>query len=170
MYYTNYLFFYTFPFHPLPPFILLPRLLKYWKFPLKSEHQCELYVDIFLDCTICTALIVIMLLLKESPTGFMDANSLTPVIVPSSPINELKDFLDAAVTFTVMVEGNEICSSNDFVFSFMVMFAAYYTFNLEYSPKAYGTLSFIQKYILKIGDQSKTKPKVLALMAKMTQS
>ena len=49
----------------------------------------------------------------------------------------------------------------------MVMFACYYTFNLSYDSKLDGSLTFLQKYLLNIGDSVRPKPKVLALIGKL---
>lgn len=101
--------------------------------------------------------------------ALFDSNCSAPVIIPSRPIS-VKDILCDDVTFDVTAEGRSICKSSDFIHSFIVMFASYYVFNLVYNKKLDGTLSFIQKCILNIGDRSKTKPKVLALIAKMKHS
>jgi len=89
---------------------------------------------------------------KGNPNFLLDSESVTPVIVPSQKINNFGDLVEEAMTFRVHVEGSVICETPDFIFAFMVLFASFYAFNLSYPPKLNGTLTFIQKFVLDIGD------------------
>jgi len=55
----------------------------------------------------------------------LNFESVAPVIVPSRKINEFGDSLEDTMTFCVLVEGNVICGTSDFVFAFMVLFASF---------------------------------------------
>ena len=105
-------------------------------------------------------------LLKEEFLSVFEDTNLTPAIKTAKPVT-YQNIIDDTRNFIVTVEGKEICRSNDFVYTFMVMFAAYYTFNLSYDKKLDGTLTFFQKFILNIGDSVRPKAKVLALMGKL---
>ena len=74
---------------------------------------------------------------------------------------------DNDAEYQVLVEDNVITTTKDFVLAFTIMFAAYYIFNLAYPSKLSGTLAFIQKLVLQIGDKAKVKPKVLTLIGKL---
>ena len=87
-------------------------------------------------------------------------NNATPVIVTSQSLAYL-EIIDITQNFNFAVEGREICKSNDFIYSYMVMFACYYTFHLSYDSKLDGSLTFLQTFFLKIGDSVRPKPKLL---------
>ena len=126
-----------------------------------------LYTLYFTDSTAVAALVTLPMLLKENTSEYFNVDRATPTILPMIQLNELLNVLDEENSFKVVVEGNKICETGDFLHAYTVMFAAYYVFNLAYPVKLEGTFSFIQKFILKIGDKVKTKPKVLTLIAKV---
>ena len=107
---------------------------------------------------------MIPLILKEDASVLFDVTTSTPAIEFAG---DWKNVLDNQAEFEVKVEGTSISKSVDFVYSYMVMFAAYYVFNLAYPQRLHSTMAFMQKFLLNIGDKIKVKPKVLSLMAKL---
>ena len=68
-------------------------------------------------------------------------------------LNILVYLLDADAVFDVMVENEIIAHENGFINVLAIMVASYYDFNIEYRNKLNGTLTFIQKFFLKIKDE-----------------
>ena len=60
--------------------------------------------------------------------------------------------LDADAVFDVMVENEIISHEIDVINVLAIMVASYYDFHIEY--KLNGTLTFIQKFFLKIKDEN----------------
>ena len=107
-------------------------------------------------------------LLREDALTFFNNDGNKPKISCSTfDGKNLVGILDDDATFSVLVENAVVATSQDFVTAFIVMFSSYYVFNLAYPAKLDGTLCFIQKFMLSLGDQVKVKPKVLTLIAKL---
>ena len=94
-----------------------------------------LYTLYFTDSTAVAALVTLPMLLKENTSEYFNVDRATPTILPMIQLNELLNVLDEENSFKVVVEGNKICETGDFLHAYTVMFAAYYVFNLAYPVK-----------------------------------
>ena len=72
--------------------------------------------------------------------------------------------------FKIYVEKVLIAEVQDFVKAVTILIAAHYLFNVAYLKKLHSTYCFIQKYLLKIQDNSNCPGKVLIVMSKLKQS
>ena len=104
-------------------------------------------------------------MLKEDLSTLLKENN-TPALVLSEEMT-LEEMLKTTVVINVKVEKCQICTKNDFIHAYMVVFASYYTFNLAYNPKLCATLTFVQKFLLDIGDKVKPITKVLSLISNL---
>jgi len=71
---------------------------------------------------------------------------------------------EGEVEFGVIVEGTEVCHTDNLSQAVCLLMAAHYVFNLEYNKKVVNTLSFLQKVILNVSDDTKTPSKVVRLV------
>ena len=62
---------------------------------------------------------------------------------------------------SVVTEGIEICKAGELTEAVCLLMAVHYILDLQYHPKVYNTLIFIQKVILNIQDGEKTPAKVV---------
>ena len=69
-----------------------------------------------------------------------------------------------------MIEDHIVAHSKDLIRAFAVMVSAYYVFNVEYPNSLVGTLTYIQKFMLKIGDNTKTLQRVLSLVSRLKKA
>jgi len=84
-----------------------------------------------------------------------------------SQTDDLSLVLDDSSVFDVVVESEIIAHCDNFLDAFIVLLACYYVFNLAYPKKLEGTLTFVQKFLLKIGDSTKTLPRVAGLITRL---
>ena len=107
-------------------------------------------------------------LLREHPYSYLKfGESFIEPRIKCSKIASVEDslvyLLDADAVFDVMMDNEIIAHENDFNNAFVIMVTSYYVFNIEYRNKLNGSLTFIQKFFLKIKDEAKTLQKVLNL-------
>ena len=113
---------------------------------------------------------LVSFLLRESTFSLFDATKTYPRLVGTSASFSPQDLSTAlleSASFDIVVEEQIVAQSNSFLEAFAVMLATYYVFNLAYPKELECTLSFIQKYILDIGDTTKTAARVSGLINKL---
>ena len=77
--------------------------------------------------------------------------------------------MESPVTpFTVTVESQTVCCVDGLVRSVAVMMSLFFIFDLAYPKNRKNTLLFIQKWLLDLEDKTKTPPKVVTLMKKIS--
>ena len=69
--------------------------------------------------------------------------------------------------FEIVVEGQVIDKTEDFISAMALLIVCHYVFNLAYPENLTGTFTFFQKFILKISDCSKLPAKVSGLINKI---
>ena len=72
--------------------------------------------------------------------------------------------------YELKVETFTLARGQNFIEMFGLMLASFYIFNVEYPKKLEGSLMFLQKFLLGIGDETKTPQKVLQLMSKVKKA
>ena len=115
------------------------------------------FIIFFLDFTNCLTLLAVTFLLREHQYSYLEfGDSFIEPRIKCSKISSVEDslvyLLDADAVFDVMVENEIIAHEIDFINVLAIMVASYYDFNIEY--KLNGTLTFIQKFFLKIKDEN----------------
>lgn len=76
----------------------------------------------------------------------------------------IESLLDRTSEFQVVAEKEVVCTTTDLVTAFSVLMAIHYTFDFVYAKKARNSLSFIQKVIINMSDETATPPKVVQMM------
>ena len=72
--------------------------------------------------------------------------------------------------FDVLVEGEKITNSKDFLRAFSVMLAAHSVFNVTYAPNIASTMMLLQKLILELNGDMGPPSKVLHLITKLKKT
>ena len=116
------------------------------------------FIIFFLDFTNCLTLLAVTFLLREHQYSYLEfGDNLIEPRIKCSKIASVEDslvyLLDADAVFDVMVENEIIAHQNGFINVLAIIVASYYDFNIEYRTKLNGTLTFIQKFFLKIKDE-----------------
>ena len=78
--------------------------------------------------------------------------------------------IDDDVEFELKIETFTLAHGKDFIRMFALLLASFYIFNVEYPKKLEATMVFLQKYMLRIGDETKTPHKVLQYFAKIIKA
>ena len=72
--------------------------------------------------------------------------------------------LDEGITFSIIVEGETICETEDILSAMCLLMCVHYVFNLVYSKKAANTMTFLQRVVLNITDDTPAPSKVVKLL------
>ena len=109
--------------------------------------------------------------LREDPTGlFMESDNYQPRLVSKDITRNIDDvcvLFEESTEYELKVETFTLARGQNFIEMFGLMLASFYIFNVEYPKKLEGSLMFLQKFLLGIGDETKTPQKVLQLISKV---
>ncbi|XP_066914364.1 uncharacterized protein [Clytia hemisphaerica] len=123
--------------------------------------------------TNCYKILRIPFLLNECPSSFLKSvDESHPRIIPTFVAFDEKDLgtlLDGD-SFDVKVEEEILATTNNFFDAVCLMLASYYVFNIVYPNSLINTLTFIQKYILDIGDETKTLGRVSTFISRIKKA
>ena len=72
---------------------------------------------------------------------------------------------DNATTFEVKVESYTLITTKNFIHAVAIILTVHIVFNIVYALKNFGGMSFMQKYLLDIDDETNIQSKVLALFS-----
>ena len=72
-----------------------------------------------------------------------------------------------AMEYSIIAEGEIVCKTADFVSAVCLLMCVHYVFNFAYNKKVLNTLTFIQKIILNITDETATPSKVVRVLYDM---
>ena len=131
------------------------------------------YLSLYSDRTDCLNVLLVTCLLREDyDVMFCDDGSNNNPRIRIRQENDRQENVAEAIvadnsTFEVYVEDRLIASTDDLVKAFATMIGCHYIFNLSYCKELEGTFIFMQKYVLKICDSTKTPGKVLGLINKV---
>ena len=87
-------------------------------------------------------------------------------IVCGSEVLEIADVVSSE-TYTVIIDGNKMDSTNSLVVAIEVVFALHYIFNLAYPKSLESFFTFIQKQFVNLQDNAVPNSKVLNLITKL---
>ena len=107
-------------------------------------------------------------MLRETPSSFFDSeeeNRQPRIRCNDADHGNLVETIQCR-DFDVLVEGEIIANSKDFLRAFSVMFAAFCVFNVTYTPNIASTMMLLQKTILGLNKGMKPPSKVLQLITK----
>ena len=82
----------------------------------------------------------------------------------------LQGLFEESSEYELKVATFTLTRGQNFIEMFSLMLASFYIFNVEYPKKLEGSLMFLQKFLLGMGDEIKTPQKVLQLMSKVTKA
>ena len=112
--------------------------------------------------------------LREDPTEFfMESDNYQPRLVSKDITSNIDDFsvlFEESTEYELKVETFTLARGQNFIEMFGLMLASFYIFNVEYPKKLEGSLMFLQKFLLGIGDETKTPQKVLQLISKVQKA
>jgi len=109
-------------------------------------------------------------MLRENPFSFLATEEPAPRIIGTAAnfnSQDLATLLSDDATFDIKVEQEIVAHCHNFFEAFSTMLACYYVFNVAYPKNLEGTLTFFQKFILNIGDDQKTLPRVAGLISRL---
>lgn len=69
--------------------------------------------------------------------------------------------------FQIMADNISICTTKTFTRALKLVFACFYIFNIAYPKQIAGFLTFIQKVLINIADNSKKNVKVVKLLSEL---
>ena len=112
--------------------------------------------------------------LQEDPVGFfMGSDNYQPRLVSKDIMSDIDDFsvlFEENTEYELKVETFTLARGQNFIEMFSLMLASFYIFNVQYPKKLEGSLLFFQKFLLGIGDETKTPQKVLQLISKVKKA
>ena len=71
--------------------------------------------------------------------------------------------------FIIIADNVDVATADTLPKAFQVYFAVFYIFNIAYSKQTNATLTFVQKVLLNIQDNTKKNARVVSLLAKLTE-
>lgn len=77
---------------------------------------------------------------------------------------------DNATTFEVKVESYTLITTKNFIHAVAIILTVHIVFNIAYALKNFGGMSFMQKYLLDIDDETNIQSKVLALFSELIKT
>ena len=87
-----------------------------------------------------------------------------------SDIDDFSVLFEENTEYELKVETFTLARGQNFIEMFSLMLASFYIFNVQYPKKLEGSLLFFQKFLLGIGDETKTPQKVLQLISKVKKA
>ena len=112
--------------------------------------------------------------LREDPTEFfMESDNYQPRLVSKDITSNIDDFsvlFEESTEYELKVETFTLACGKNFIEMFGLMLVSFYVFNVEYPKKLEGSPMFLQKFLLGIGDETKTPQKVLRLISKVKKA
>ena len=103
----------------------------------------------------------------------MESDNYQPRLVSKDITSNIDDFsvlFEESTEYELKVETFTLAHGQNFIEIFGLMLASFYIFNVEYPKKLEGSLMFLQKFLLGIGDETKTPQKVLQLISKVKKA
>lgn len=73
-------------------------------------------------------------------------------------------FDGTATEFTIVAEGETICTVKNVLDAYSILFAVHYVFNLAYPKKVKNTFMFLQKVVLNITDNTSKSTKMIRVL------
>ena len=104
---------------------------------------------------------------------FMESDNYQTRLVSKDITSNIGDFsvlFEESTEYELKVETFTLARGQNFIEIFRLMLASFYIFIVEYPKKLEGSLMFLQKFILGIGDETKTPQKVLQLISKVKKA
>ena len=103
----------------------------------------------------------------------MESGNFQPRLISKNVISDITDYstlFDENSEYQLKIETFTLAHGKDFVETFGLMLASFYVFNVRYPRKLEGSLLFFQKFMLGIGDETKTPQKVLQFISKVKKA
>ena len=103
----------------------------------------------------------------------MESDNYQPRLVSKDITSNIDDFsvlFEESTEYELKVETFTLARGQNFIEIFRLMLASFYIFIVEYPKKLEGSLMFLQKFILGIGNETKTPQKVLQLISKVKKA
>ena len=98
--------------------------------------------------------------------GLIVRDNINDATITHIPTIEFRGtFLES--NYVVVVDGTEICDCAIFIEAIKVWFSTFFTFDLTFPKEIFSVLNFLQKFVLKMEDNSKTVKKVLNFQSKL---
>ena len=111
--------------------------------------------------------------LREDPTGsFTESDNYQPLLVLNNIASNINDFsvsFEESNEYELKVETVTLAPGQNFIEMFGLMLASLYIFNVQYPKKLEGSL-FLQKFLLRVGDETKIQHMVLKLISKVKKA
>ena len=106
-------------------------------------------------------------LMKDDAKLFITSSKQKVKTEPCILYEPLTDPKETRDVFTIMADGEQVCTTDTLTWAVKLLVATYYVFNIAYPKKIAATMQFIQEKLLDVHDDAVKNPRAVSFAAKL---